>query len=43
MFIVVTFAVDDHNVTKAKDFISYIDEYKNVNDSLNLAIIGWGR
>jgi len=36
-------AVDGHNVTKASDFISYIDEHKNVNDSLNLATLRSGK
>ncbi len=36
-------AVDGHNVTKASDFISYIDEHKNVNDSLNLVINRLGK
>lgn len=35
-------ALDGHNVTKASDFISYIDEHKNVNDSLNLVIYRLG-
>ena len=36
-------AVDGHNVTKASDIISYIDEHKNVNDSLDLAIYREGK
>ena len=31
-------AVDGHNVTKAEDFISYIDEHKTADDTLNLTL-----
>jgi S1-C subfamily serine protease len=31
-------AIDGHNITKAEDFISYIDEHKTPSDNLNLTI-----
>ena len=36
-------AVDGHNVTKAEDFISYIDEHKAAGDSLNLTLYRDGK
>lgn len=36
-------AVDGHNVTRAEDFVSYIDEHKNVNQSLKLTIYRSGK
>jgi S1-C subfamily serine protease len=36
-------AVDGHNVTKAEDFISYIDEHKIPGDGLNLTIYRDGK
>jgi hypothetical protein len=29
-------AIDGHNVTKAEDFMSYIDGHKTAGDSVNL-------
>jgi S1-C subfamily serine protease len=36
-------AVDGHNVTKADDFIAYIDEHKSPGESLNLTVYRDGR
>ncbi|MFY9868702.1 MAG: PDZ domain-containing protein, partial [Candidatus Nitrosopolaris sp.] len=36
-------AVDGHNVTKADDFIAYIDEHKIAGDSLNLTVYRDGK
>ncbi len=36
-------AVDGHNVTKAEDLISYIDEHKTAGDSLNLTLYRDGK
>jgi S1-C subfamily serine protease len=36
-------AVDGHNVTKANDFIAYIDEHKSAGESLNLTVFRDGK
>jgi S1-C subfamily serine protease len=36
-------AVDGHNVTKADDFIAYIDEHKSPRESLNLTVYRDGK
>ncbi|MGC2574021.1 MAG: trypsin-like peptidase domain-containing protein [Candidatus Nitrosopolaris sp.] len=36
-------AVDAHNVTKADDFIAYIDEHKSPGDTLNLTVFRDGK
>jgi S1-C subfamily serine protease len=36
-------AVDGHNITKADDFIAYIDEHKSPGESLNLTVYRDGR
>jgi S1-C subfamily serine protease len=36
-------AVDGHNVTKAEDFISYLDQHKTAGDSLNLSVYRAGK
>ena len=36
-------AIDGHNVTKAEDFMSYIDEHKTPNDSVNLTVYRDGK
>jgi len=36
-------AVDGHNVTKADDFIAYIDEHKSPGESLNLTVYRDGK
>jgi S1-C subfamily serine protease len=36
-------AVDAHNVTKADDFITYIDEHKSPGDTLNLTVFRDGK
>lgn len=36
-------AIDGHNVTKAEDFIAYIDEHKAPGDNLNLTIYRDGK
>ena len=35
--------VDGHNVTKAEDFISYLEEYKTAGDNLNLTVYREGK
>src|SRR5215467_2151302 len=36
-------AVDGHNVTKADDFIAYLDEHKSPGDTLNLTVFRDGK